>query len=109
MPSGSVSGSHDPTGLGHGDAELGGDRIDLVHPHVDERVRRRIAGVLGEVDLGALAPDSHIRRKVRLEPVLELLLEAEPAIPDNGCRSIGDAQDRNDVGGHVSPLLIARV
>ena len=91
-------------GVGHhGDAELGGDRVDLVDPQVDERVRRRVTGVLGQVDLGALPADPHIRGKVRLEPVLELLLETQPAIPDSGRCRVGDAKDRNDVGGQEVP------
>ncbi len=49
------------------------------------------------------------RGKVRLEPVLELLLETQPAIPDSGRCRVGDAKDRNDVGGHRAESVMVRV
>jgi hypothetical protein len=64
-------------------AELGADRVDVVHPDVDEPIRIRVPDVFGEVDLGVLAPDPHVRGQMRFETVFEDRLETEPPIPGN--------------------------
>jgi hypothetical protein len=66
-----------------GDAELGGDRVDVFDPEVHEPVRIRVAGVFGQMDLGIVAPDPDVGRQVRFESVLEDLRETEPPVPGN--------------------------
>ena len=63
-------------------------------------MRLGVASMLGQMELGAVTAQADIGRQVRLEPMLECLLEPQPPIPTDGPSRVGDSEDRNDVGGH---------
>ena len=44
--------------------------IDIVHPEVAERVRRRIAFVLGQMYMDRVTLQEHVEQELRSEPVL---------------------------------------
>jgi hypothetical protein len=84
----------------NGDAELGRNLVDVVDPDVHESMRSGVAGMLGQVDLRAIAPNAGIDGQVRLEPMLEGELESEPPIPLERMCCVTDAQHRDHVRGH---------
>ncbi len=84
------------------DIERGGERVDVVDPHIHERVGRRVSRMFGEMQLRALATDADVQRESRSEAVLERDVEAERAIPLTRHGRVGNAQNRDDIGGHGS-------
>ena len=63
------------------DTELGGDRVDVVDPDIDQPVRIGVAGMLRQVDLRTLAPDADVGGEVRFETVFEDEFETQSSVP----------------------------
>jgi len=96
-----------PTGetlLIDGHSELRRYVIDVSHIQLHEGVGWCVAAVLREIEPNVASRHRHEQWKTRLELVLPLLLEAEPAVPVDGASCIFDAENRNDVFDHHDRL-----
>ena len=82
------------------DPELLRHRVDVLDVQVDERVRARVALVLGEVEPNLTAGDGEEPREARLELVLPFLVEAEPLVPGDGAAGVLDLEHRDDLLVH---------
>lgn len=82
-------------------AEPGHDRVDVTDCQVDQGVRASIAVVLGKVQPRPATCDRHERGAAGLEAMLPLLGETQALIPADRCRSVCDAQNRDDFLVHA--------
>ena len=87
------------------DAEIVGDPFDVGDVEVDERVRTRVAFVLGEVEADLTARNRNEPRESWFELMLPFLLEAEPLVPGDNAHRVLDVQNRNDLFVNVATLL----
>jgi hypothetical protein len=96
-----------PTGetlLIDGHSELRRYVIDVSHIQLNEGVGWCVAAVLREIEPNITSRHRDEQWETRLELVLPLLLEAEPAIPVEGASSIFDAENRHNVFNHLDRL-----
>ncbi len=78
------------------------DGVDVTNPHVDERSRPSITGMLRKVHPGVSALDTHVEGQSGLEAMIELALEAKSLVPAQRNLRISNAEDGDDLLGHVA-------
>ena len=87
-----------------GHSELSRYVIDVSDIQVNEGVGCRVATVLREIEPNIASRDRDEPWEIRLELVLPLLFEPEPAVPVDGASSVFDTENRNDVFNHLDRL-----
>jgi hypothetical protein len=71
---------------------------------MDEAARRRVTGVLGQVEADIASRDGNEPWEARLELVLPFLPEPEPLVPLNRPRGIRHTKNRHNLFVHAQSL-----